>query len=59
MNMKQQKTYRYIITLTVPIWPRKLADELRFLPYIFKHLVSIKDLQNDTHVYGATYTVKK
>ena len=52
------KLYRYVITLEQPFWPRKLADELSFARGVFPHIVSITDLQNSSHVYGATYKVK-
>jgi hypothetical protein len=55
---KEKKLYQYVITVDFERWPRKLAEELidesRTLD---GHLVSVTDLQNDKHVYGATWQV--
>ncbi len=57
---QQSKTvYRYVITLDRPWWPRKLADELSFARDVHQCLVSVTDLQNSSHIYGATYKVKE
>ena len=56
--MANKQHYQYVIELTIPIWPRKLADDLSATRDIFPHLVSVTDLQNDGHSYGATYTVQ-
>lgn len=53
--MANKQYYRYVITLNAPMWPRKIADELSFTPGLFDHVVSVTDLQNDGHMYGATY----
>jgi hypothetical protein len=53
--MATKQHYKYIMTLDKPMWPRKIADELSFAPGVFAHLVSVTDLQNDGHIYGATY----
>jgi hypothetical protein len=58
MYMAKKRNYEYIITLDAPMWPRKLADELSFARGIDAHLVGVTDLQNDDHVYGATYRVR-
>ncbi len=55
--MTKQQNYKYVIELTAPIWPRKLADDLSATHDIFPHLVSVTDLQNDGHSYGGTYTI--
>jgi hypothetical protein len=55
--MPKQRYYRYIITLDMPMWPRKLADDLSFAPTVNGHLLSVTDLQNDTHAYGDTYVI--
>jgi hypothetical protein len=55
--MKNKKVYKYTITLTEPLYPRKIADELSFTR-LSKTLISVKDLQIDNHMYGSTYTVK-
>jgi hypothetical protein len=51
--------YRYIITLDKPMWPRTLVDELSFAGGIHPHLISVTDLQNDTHVDGRTYDTRE
>ena len=52
----QRGKFTYILTTDQYFWPRQLADTLSFSPD-FNHFVSIKDLQNDTHYYGDTYTI--
>jgi hypothetical protein len=52
------KTYQYTITLKREIWPRKLADVLENTE-LREALVSVKDLQKDTHMYGDTYVIGK
>ena len=56
--MNKTKNYRYIIELDTPIWPRKIVDDLSYTPGLFTHLVSVTDLQNDGHIYGATYELE-
>jgi hypothetical protein len=55
--MKNKKMYQYTISLTKPMYPRKIADELSFTG-LSKTLISVKDLQIDNHMYGSTYNVK-
>ena len=55
--MANKQYYEYVLTLDTPLWPRKLADELSYAPGIFPHLVGVTDLQNDGHIYGATYVL--
>ena len=57
-STSKAKHYRYVITLDVPLWPRKLADELVCSGHLGDHLVSVTDLQTDQHIYGATYVVR-
>jgi hypothetical protein len=52
-----QKVYRYIITLSQPLYPRKIADELSFATGIFPLIQSVIDLQEDGHIYGNTYVI--
>ncbi len=52
--MNKTKNYRYVIELDSPMWPRKLADALS-CGGLADQLVSVTDLQNDGHSYGATY----
>ena len=47
--------YTYVIYLKHPIFPRHLADELVNAGL---EVIKIKDLQNDTHMYGNTYQVE-
>ena len=56
--MANKKNYKYIIELDMPIWPRKLADELEYMLKLTGHVLSVTDLQNDGHIYGATYAVR-
>lgn len=55
--MKNKKVYKYTITLTKPMYPRKIEDELSFTS-LSKTLISVEDLQTDNHMYGSTYQVK-
>jgi hypothetical protein len=55
--MADKQYYKYVITLDRPMWPRKLADDLSLVPGLDEHLVSVTDLQNDSHIYGDTYIV--
>ena len=55
--MKNKEVYQYTISLTKPMYPRKIADELSFTG-LSKELISVKDLQIDDHMYGSTYNVK-
>ena len=57
--MTRKKTYKYVIELDRPVWPRKIADSLMW-PYgkVYNaKLLSVKDLQYKKHFYGDTYTV--
>jgi len=56
--MKNKKVYKYTITLTEPMYPRKIVDELSSARGIFKTLISVEDMQFDKHMYGSTYMVK-
>jgi hypothetical protein len=55
-HMAKKKHYKYIIETDKPLWPRKLADEV--VNALGAHAISVTDLQNDGHIYGATYTVR-
>jgi hypothetical protein len=55
----KKRTYKYVIELRQPMWPRKLVESLSYSRDIFGALVSVTDMQNDTHIYGATYIVAK
>ncbi len=55
--MAKKQHYTYSIELDIAQWPRKLADELMNNADLAAHLVSVTDLQNDTHSYGATYAI--
>jgi hypothetical protein len=57
MKQKKRKTYKYVIELRRPMWPRKIVDDLSRTTDVFPVLKSVTDLQNDTHIYGATYRV--
>ena len=56
-----RKTYKYIIELSKPVWPRHIVDELVYKTGKVRDakLISVKDLQYDTHIYGDTYHVNK
>ncbi len=56
--MAKKQHYKYVIELDTAQWPRKLADELMYRTDLAEHLTSVTDLQNDSHIYGATYTVQ-
>jgi hypothetical protein len=56
--MDKKQYYKYVITLDSPMWPRKIADELSFARDIEARLISVTDLQNDSHIYGDTYTTR-
>ena len=56
-NTNTNAHHRYIIELDTPVWPRKLADELSTSRWVADHLISVTDTQNDTHIYGRTYSV--
>ena len=55
--MNKTKNYRYVIELDSPLWPRKLADALN-CGGLADQLVSVTDLQNAGHIYGATYRIR-
>jgi hypothetical protein len=46
-NMTKRKTYKYIIELSKPVWPRHLVDELLYKTGKVwdADLISVKDLQ--------------
>jgi hypothetical protein len=57
--MTKKKTYKYVIELDRPVWPRKIADSMMWphgVVYNAK-LLSVKDLQYKKHFYGDTYKV--
>jgi hypothetical protein len=56
-----RKTYKYIIELSKPVWPRHIIDELVYKTGKVRDakLISVKDLQYDKHIYGDTYYVYK
>ncbi len=56
----KKKTYRYVIELTKPVWPRHIADELTGRSGKVRNadLISVKDLQYKKHIYGDTYQVR-
>ena len=54
-----RKTYKYVIELSKPVWPRKIAESVMWphgVVYNAK-LLSVKDLQYKKHFYGDTYKV--
>jgi hypothetical protein len=55
-----RKTYKYVIELSKPVWPRHIADELigRFGKVRNAELISVKDVQYKKHIYGDIYIVK-
>ena len=55
--MTKQRYYKYVITLDEPLWPRKIADALMYRCDLAPYLLSVTDLQNDTHIYGDTYVI--
>jgi hypothetical protein len=60
-NMTKRKTYKYVIELSKPVWPRHLVDELLYKTGKVwdADLISVKDLQFGKHIYGDTYYVNK
>jgi hypothetical protein len=52
-----RKTYKYVIELSKPVWPRHLVDELLYKTGKVRdaELISVKDMQYDKHIYGDTY----
>ena len=54
-----RKTYKYVIELSKPVWPRHIADEIDYSIGKIREgeLISVKDLQYKKHVYGDTYKV--
>ena len=59
-NTKTQKQhYHYVITTDTPMYPRNVAGEiLGSASDLARSLVSVTDLQNHKHIYGATYKVR-
>ena len=55
--MYKDGTYKYEISFTQPIFPRRLIDMIWKDKWIRKHIRSIKDLQRKDHYYGDTYCV--
>jgi hypothetical protein len=55
-----RKTYKYIIELSKPVWPRHIADEIAYKTGKLRdaELISVKDLQYKKHFYGDTYKLK-
>ena len=55
-----RKTYKYIIELDKPVWPRKIAEDICYLLGKIREakLISVKDLQYDKHIYGDTFKVE-
>lgn len=49
--MIQTKRYQYLITTTKPVFPRHIGEYF----YDPKVLVSVTDLQDDSHAYGNTW----
>jgi hypothetical protein len=60
--MPKQKTYKYIIELSAPMFPRHLADSISMVEHLHRVLVSVTDMQRDDHWQGmkqsATYQVQ-
>jgi hypothetical protein len=56
---RSKKTYKYIIELSKPVWPRHIADEIyNSRGKIWDaDLISVKDLQYKKHFYEDTYKV--
>jgi hypothetical protein len=52
-----RKTYKYVIELSKPVWPRHIVDELLYKTGKVRDakLISVKDLQFGKHIYGDTY----
>lgn len=57
ITSRNASIYRYVLTLDTVIWPRKIADEMSSTG-LHPHLISVTDLQNTTHLYGAVYRVR-
>jgi hypothetical protein len=59
--MKTRKTYKYVIELSKPVWPRHLVDELLYKTGKVRdgNLLSVKDVQFGKHIYGDTYYANK
>ncbi len=55
--MAKKQHYTYVIEVDEPLWPRKLADELDYI--LGDHVISVTDLQNAGHIYGATYELRE
>ncbi len=57
--MIKKKTYKYVIELDRPVWPRKIADSImwRYGVVYNAKVLSVKDLQYKKHFYGDTYKV--
>jgi hypothetical protein len=56
----KRKTFKYVIELDRPVWPRKIAEDILWPrgKVYNANLISVKDLQNKTHIYGDTYKVE-
>lgn len=57
VNNMKAKTYKYVIELKREFWPRKIANALMNTRDFDRILVSVQDMQNDTHIYGDTYRI--
>lgn len=53
------KTYKYVVELSEPMYPRHLADCMQMQGNLARTLLSVTDLQRDDHVYGATYVAQE
>jgi hypothetical protein len=52
----KRKTYKYVIELDRPVWPRKIADSAMW-PYGMVYnakLLSVKGLQYNTHMMSSS-----
>ncbi len=58
MATKKKSNYRYEIELSESMYPRYIADIMAMMGNFAYRLLSVTDLQNDSHVYGARYQVR-